>query len=100
MDNRNRLLISELKRLLLLAENDRLMCSDEQIDRAVSMLLHRPVSAYEAYTEVLHVSRSTFMQWVKEGRMPEGRPMRGFVEKVWYEDELHEAYDKIKQLQK
>jgi len=46
-----------------------------------------PMSKYQAYT-YLGVSRATFDNLVREGRIPEGRKIPGFKEKVWYKKDF------------
>ena len=46
-----------------------------------------PMSKYQAYT-YLNISRATFDNLVKEGRLPEGVKVAGFKEKFWYRKDL------------
>ncbi len=46
-----------------------------------------PMSKYQAYT-YLGISRATFDNLVREGRLPEGRKLPGFKEKIWYKKDL------------
>lgn len=46
-----------------------------------------PMSKYQAYTH-LGISRATFDNLVREGRIPEGRKVPGFKEKVWYKKDF------------
>ena len=41
------------------------------------------------------VSRATFDRLVKEGRLPEGKKIKGFTEKVWYAKDLDKYIDKL-----
>ena len=45
------------------------------------------LSKYQA-CKYLNVSRATFDNWVRDGRIPEGRKEQGFTEKFWYKDDL------------
>ena len=49
------------------------------------------LSKYQA-SKYLDVSRATFDNWVKDGKLPEGRKEQGFKEKFWIKSDL----DKIK----
>lgn len=46
-----------------------------------------PMSKYQSYT-YLGISRATFDNLVREGRIPEGRKIPGFKEKVWYKKDF------------
>lgn len=46
-----------------------------------------PMSKYQAYT-YLNISRATFDNLVKEGKLPEGKKIEGFKEKFWYKRDL------------
>lgn len=46
-----------------------------------------PISKYQAYT-YLGVSRATFDNLVRDGKLPEGKKIPGFKEKVWYKKDL------------
>ena len=46
-----------------------------------------PMSKYQAYT-YLNISRATFDNLVKEGKLPEGNKVEGFKEKFWYKRDL------------
>lgn len=46
-----------------------------------------PMSKYQAYT-YLNISRATFDNLVKEGKLPEGKKVEGFKEKFWYKRDL------------
>lgn len=47
-----------------------------------------PMSKYQAYT-YLNISRATFDNLVKEGKLPEGKKVAGFKEKFWYKRDLN-----------
>lgn len=55
-----------------------------------------PMSKYQAYT-YLNISRANFDLQVKAGKLPEGKSISGFKEKIWYKKDLDEA---IKQSRK
>lgn len=46
-----------------------------------------PMSKYQAYT-YLNVSRATFDNLVKEGKLPQGKKVAGFKELFWYRKDL------------
>lgn len=46
-----------------------------------------PMSKYQAYT-YLGISRAKFDNLVREGKLPEGRKLSGFKEKIWYKKDL------------
>lgn len=54
-----------------------------------------PLSKYQAYT-YLNISRATFDNKVREGKLPRGRKVEGFKELRWYKKDL----DKYKTLLK
>lgn len=47
----------------------------------------KPMSKYQAYT-YLNVSRATFDNLVREGKLPTGRKVPGFKELFWYKKDL------------
>lgn len=49
-----------------------------------------PMSKYQAYT-YLNISRATFDNLVREGKLPKGKKVAGFKELHWYERDLKEA---------
>ena len=46
-----------------------------------------PMSKYQAFT-YLNISRATFDNLVKEGRLPDGKKVAGFKELFWYKRDL------------
>lgn len=46
-----------------------------------------PMSKYQAYT-YLNISRATFDNYVRDGKIPEGVKVPGLKEKVWYKKDL------------
>lgn len=46
-----------------------------------------PMSKYQAYT-YLGISRATFDNLVKEGKLPKGKKQQGFKELSWYKRDL------------
>lgn len=47
-----------------------------------------PMSKYQAYT-YLNISRATFDNLVREGKLPRGKKIAGFKELVWTKKELN-----------
>ena len=46
-----------------------------------------PMSKYQAYT-YLNISRATFDNYVREGKIPRGKKVAGFKELRWYKKDL------------
>lgn len=46
-----------------------------------------PMSKYQAYT-YLNISRATFDNLVREGKLPKGKKIAGFKELVWFKKDL------------
>lgn len=46
-----------------------------------------PLSKYQAYT-YLNISRATFDNLVREGKLPKGKKVAGFKELIWYKKDL------------
>lgn len=46
-----------------------------------------PMSKYQAYT-YLNISRATFDNLVREGKLPRGKKIAGFKELVWFKKDL------------
>lgn len=53
-----------------------------------------PMSKYQAYT-YLNVSRATFDNLVREGKIPKGKKVAGFKELRWYKRDLIKAKNNI-----
>ena len=53
------------------------------------------LSKYQAYN-YLNISRATFDNYVREGKLPKGRKRQGFKELGWYKKDLDEYIDKTK----
>lgn len=67
-----------------------------QLDEILSIInkatnTQNKLSKYQA-CKYLNISRATFDNWVKNGKIPEGRKEQGFKEKFWIKSDL----DKIK----
>ena len=50
----------------------------------------KPMSKYQAYT-YLNMSRATFDNLVREGKLPKGVKVAGFKELFWYKKDLDKA---------
>ena len=46
-----------------------------------------PMSKYQAFN-YLHISRATFDNLVREGKIPKGKKIQGFKELFWYKKDL------------
>lgn len=53
-----------------------------------------PISKYQAYN-YLRVSRATFDNYIREGKLPKGKKIQGFTELVWYKKDLDKAIEII-----
>lgn len=60
-----------------------------QIARTVKEMARKdiPLSKYQAYT-YLNISRATFDNLVREGKIPRGKKVPGFKELIWYRKDL------------
>ena len=71
--------------------------SDEQIDEMLDIInkttnTQNKLSKYQA-CKYLNISRATFDNWVKDGKVPKGRKEQGFKDLFWVKEDL----DKIKE---
>lgn len=58
----------------------------------------KPMSKYQAFN-YLHISRATFDNLVKEGKIPQGQKQQGFNELQWFQKDL-DAYRKANKTSK
>lgn len=67
---------------------------DEQAIRIMKIVAHQPLSKAQA---ALHLNMSTkkFDLLIREGYLPKGRKKLGWTEKVWYEDEIDKAFERL-----
>lgn len=88
-------MLQTIKKLLLSIVND-IDAGNSNIDEEEATQIARvlknmrkdnPMSKYQAYT-YLGVSRATFDNLVRDGKLPEGRKIPGFKEKIWYKKDL------------
>lgn len=54
-----------------------------------------PMSKYQAYT-YLNISRATFDNLVKSGKLPEGKHVAGFKELFWFKKDIDRYINKNK----
>ena len=55
-----------------------------------------PMSKYQAFN-YLHISRATFDNFIREGKIPQGKKQQGFNELQWFKKDLDAyRYSKIK----
>lgn len=71
--------------------------SDEQIDEMLDIInkttnTQNKLSKYQA-CKYLNISRATFDNWVKDGKVPKGKKEQGFKELFWIKSDL----DKVKE---
>jgi len=71
--------------------------SDEEIDVILDMVnkvtnTQNKLSKYQA-CKYLNISRATFDNWVRDGKVPKGRKEQGFKELFWVKSDL----DKVKE---
>ena len=74
--------------------------SDEESVQITEMLKlytrkDNPLSKYQAYT-YLNISRATFDNLVKDGKLPKGTKVEGFKELFWYKRDLDTYIKKSK----
>lgn len=67
--------------------------SDEESLEVVKLLKRytrkdTPLSKYQAYT-YLNISRATFDNMIRDGKLPKGKKIAGFKELVWYKRDLN-----------
>ena len=67
---------------------------DEQTMKLMGLIAHHPLSKEQAARH-LHMSTSRFDTLIRQGWLPRGRKKVGWKEKVWYEDELNRAIERI-----
>lgn len=88
-------MLQTIKKLLLGVIDD-IDAGNSNIDEKESMQVIKllkgmrkdnPMSKYQAYTH-LGISRAKFDNLVREGKLPEGKKLPGFKEKVWYKKDL------------
>ena len=71
--------------------------SDEEIDVILDIVnkvtnTQNKLSKYQA-CKYLNISRATFDNWVRDGKVPKGRKEQGFKELFWIKSDL----DKVKE---
>lgn len=95
-------MLQTIKRLLLSIVDDidagnTNVSEDEAIEIArvlkESVRKDVPMSKYQAYT-YLNISRSSFDNLVRDGKIPRGRKVPGFKELQWYKKDLKKAINK------
>lgn len=79
-------LVSALKKLTMSLETGEINCSTEQqeaiLDQLATFNTHRHLSKEQA-CHYLQVSRATFDNLVKSGKLPKGKKTLGFKELSW-----------------
>lgn len=66
--------------------------SDEQCDEIIEAInkltnTKNKLSKYQS-CKYLNISRATFDNWVREGKLPKGRKEQGFKELFWFKEDL------------
>ncbi len=66
--------------------------SEEELDELLQYInkttkVENKLSKYQE-CKYLNISRATFDNWIKDGKLPEGRKEQGFKEKFWYKRDL------------
>ena len=88
-------MLQTIRKLLIGIVND-IDAGNSNIDEDEAMQVIRmlkelrkdnPMSKYQAYT-YLNISRATFDNLVREGRLPRGRKLPGFKELIWLKKDL------------
>lgn len=86
-----KLLSKELRDLADRIDSDNTyLTQDEQmevIDFLKGFAKDKPMSKYQAFN-YLHISRATFDNLVKEGKIPPGKKQQGFNELQWFQKDL------------
>lgn len=95
-DNKLNILKSTLEQIIDNINSGNSRADDNELDIILDMInkttnTQNKLSKYQA-CKYLNISRSTFDNWVKDGKIPEGRKEQGFKEKFWIKEDL----DKIK----
>lgn len=72
---------------------------DEELDELLDIInkatnTKNKLSKYQA-CKYLNVSRATFDNWVREGKIPEGKKEQGFKEKFWLKEDLDKFKNEI-----
>lgn len=89
-------MLQTIKKLLLSIVDDidagNSNINEEEAIKVISLLKESvrkdmPMSKYQAYT-FLNISRATFDNLVREGKLPKGKKVQGFKELVWFKKDL------------
>ena len=96
--------LNVLKKLLLQIVNNidtgNTNLGEEECENIINMINHTTnvqtkYSKYKA-CNYLHMSRATFDNWVKSGKIPKGQKQQGFKELFWTLDDLKRIKHDIK----
>lgn len=74
--------------------------TEEECDEVLSLInkvaiVENKYSKYQA-CKYLGISRATFDNYIKDGKIPEGKSQQGFKEKFWLLEDLKLAKTKLK----
>lgn len=96
-DNKLNVLKSTLEQIIDDIDSNNSKANEDELDMILDMInkttnTQKKLSKYQA-CKYLGISRATFDNWVKEGKIPEGIKEQGFKEKFWIKSDL----DKLKE---
>jgi predicted DNA-binding transcriptional regulator AlpA len=85
---------NELQKIIVNIDNGNSNLSEDELVEVVDFLkmyTNKDVvmSKYQAFNYI-HVSRATFDNLVKEGKIPQGIKQQGFTDKAWLKKDLDE----------
>lgn len=77
-------------------DNGNSNATEEECDEILDMINHttnvqNKLSKYQA-CKYLGVSRATFDNWVRSGKIPKGRKQQGFKEIFWIKEDLKNSF--------
>jgi len=92
--NKLKILSSALKQIADNIDADSSYATEEELDQIFDMInktavAENKLSKYQA-CKYLNISRATFDNYVRDGKIPEGRQQQGFKEKFWLLSDLKE----------
>lgn len=90
-----KLLSTTLRNVADSIENGTCTLTPEQTEKYLGMMAIEPISKDQA-CQYLGISRATFDNYVREGKLPKGKKQRGFKELSWDKGELMLCSIKLK----
>lgn len=82
-----KLVVKYLKSAIDKIEADSCELTEAEAMSILKVIAHEPLSKEQACI-FLNLSRSRFDDYVREGKLPQGKKRTGFKELVWFRDEL------------